>query len=387
MPVNILTGLTDTADISQDEKVVDMSDTISMLHDQTDQFFVILNRLPRREARGEKVNWLEDQLMPIFTTTAASGTSSATSVSVATGTGSYFSANDLFRVPSTGEMMRVVSVSGDTLTVERGIGTVAAASFANGAEIVKVNNVFAQGATMGVSKMTKKVLGYNYTQITRTAFRFTNTAIWIQRYGESEPGREAAKKLIEHRRLIENTCFWGARMFNTSGSEPVGSAGGLDEFISTNVHSVGGTLTNSLMDGYLRQDLQNCTNPAIFASPLFAQSVSNMLRTIWSPPSTDERVYGAKVDYWLDSAYGSRIPIFVKRDWNSYSASNNGYGSRAYVVDMANVRLRPAPGRFVVKLDNRQANDADERAMEYLSEFSLEVRQESHHARIQGVTG
>lgn len=387
MAVTTLTGLVDTADVLSNELGPDMSDVISMLHDQTDQFFVILNKLPRAEAKREQVQWLEDQLFPRYTTAAASAASGATSLAVATDTGAYFRAGDLVRVPATGEMVKVTSISTDTLTIVRSIGGVAAATIASGADLIIVNNVSAQGATLGTAKMTKKVLGYNYTQIVRSPFRFTETNLWVARYGENEPGREASKKLIEHRRAIEYTCFWGARDYDTSGSEPIGYCGGLDEYISTNTHSAGGALSNTLMDGYLRQDLQNATSPAIFAAPIVVQAVSNMLRSIWAPPSTKEKVYGANVDFWLDSAYGGRTPIFTKRDWNDFATTNNSYGSRAYVVDLANVKLRPAPGRFTRLLKNRQANDADEQAQEYLSEFSLEVRQETHHARIQGVTG
>lgn len=393
MPTTVLTGLVDTNDALSNELAVDMSNEIAMLHADEDQFFTLLNKLPKLEAKREQVNWLEDQLFPRYTTSSASATSAATTVSVATGTGAYFRANDLFRVPSSGEMVKVGAVSTDDLTgCTRSIGGTAAATIAASADLVIVGNASAQGATLGTAQITKKVLGYNYTQIIRTPFRFTKTNLWVDRYGPNEPGREAGKKLVEHRRQIEYTVFWGGRDFETGGATPVGYAGGIDEYISTNVHSVAGALTNTGLDGYLRTDLQNTKQPAIFAAPVPAQAVSNFLRAVWAPNTTGDRVYGAKVDYWLDSAYGMRTPVFVKRDWNDFASTNNSYGSRMYVADLANVKLRPAPPlmgepRFAALLKDRQANDADEQAMEYLSEFSLEVRHETHFARIHGITG
>lgn len=393
MAVTTLTGLVATDDVLSNELVVDMSDEIAMLHPDEDQFFTLLNKLPKRNAEREQVNWLEDQLFPRYTTTAASGTSAATGMAVAVGTGAYFRAGDVCVNQATGERFTVTTVTTDTLTIgNRGLGGSSAAAIGSGDGILIVSNAAAQGATLGTAKMTKKVLGYNYTQIIRHPFRFTKTNLWVRRYGPTEPGREAAKKLTEHRRSIEYVCFFGPRDFITSGSEPIGFCGGVDEFITTNSHTSIGNLTNTGIDGYLRQDLQNARNPALFAAPLPASVISNMLRTVWHPNTTGDRVYGAKVDYWLDSAYGTRTPIFVKKDWNDFPTASGQYGGRVYVISLSDVQLRPAPAvggepRFAALLKDRQARDADEQAMEYLSELSLEVRSEAHHSRWSGITG
>lgn len=392
MAVSVLTGLADTSDVLSNELVVDMSNDIAMLHPDEDQFFTLLNKLPKRDAQREQVNWLEDQVFPRYTTVATPGTSADGTVAVATGTGAYFRAGDVVVNQNGGERFTVTSIATDTLTIgNRGLGGSSPGAFAVGDGFLIISNASAQGATLGTAKMTVKVLGFNYTTIYRTPFRFTNTNLWVNRYGPQEPGREAGKKLVEHRRGIEYVCFFGPRAFVTSGSEPVGYCGGVDEFIATNVHASIGAITNTGIDGYLRQDLQNAKNPALFAAPLPASAISNMLRTVWAPNTTGDRVYGAKVDFWLDSAYGMRTPIFVKKDWNDFPTANNQYGGRVYQISLSDVELRPAPSvngeaRFASLLKNRQARDADEQAMEYLSEFSLEVRSESHHARWSGIT-
>jgi len=60
-------------------------------------------------------------LNPSWSSLAASATAAATTLSVATGEGAYFNKYDLVKIPATGEVVLVTSVSGDNLTVVRGL--------------------------------------------------------------------------------------------------------------------------------------------------------------------------------------------------------------------------------------------------------------------------
>jgi hypothetical protein len=293
------------------------------------------------------------------------------------------------RNATTGDAFRVTSVSTDDLTVVRGVGDVTAASSVSGAELVIVSNASAQGATLGTRKMVKKVLGYNYTQIVRHPFGFTNTNVAVERYGGQEPMAEAKQKLIEHKRSLEQLAFWGARDFLTIGAatEPTGFAGGIVEYVSTNSDDAGGALTEDEWEGYLRDGLHHGSrNKVIFVSPLVSQSISKFLRERMSPAGPGERLWGAKVDAYISGAYGYKVPLIVKRDWNDFDVTGTNYGTWAIGVDMSNVKIRPLRGRNTKLLRNRQANDADETTHEYLTEVSFEVAQEATHFIVKGVT-
>lgn len=385
----ILNGMVDTEDVLADEKVVDMADDIKHLDPDDSQFVTMMQRMASKEAIREKVNWLELEYFPRLSALAASATSAQSTLGVTSGEGTYFRAGDVVRIAATGEAFRVLSVSTDTLTVERGVGDVAAATAASGLQLLIVSNASKQGATLGTRKIVKKVLGYNYTQIVRHPFGFTNTNVAIERYGGREPAVEAAQKLVEHKRSLEYLAFWGARDFIThSGdSEPTGYAGGLDEFISTNVDNAGGTLTEANLEAYLRDGLQHGSrNKVIFLAPVVMGAISGFLRDSIQPAGLNERLWGAKVDAYLSGAYGQRVPLIVKRDWNDFSTSSLQYGSVAFGVDMSNVKIRPLRGRNTSLLRNRQANDADETTHEYLTELTYEIAQEKTHFIINGVT-
>lgn len=382
----ILSGLVDDQDIEQTQRVPDVSDTITMLDPNVSQFTTMLMKVNSRPAFNQKVTWFESQLLPRLSAVNGSQSNSDTAIEVTAGTGQYFRAGDVVRNARSGEAFYVSSVSTDTLTVIRGSGRVAAASMNDLDQLLIVANAAAQGATLGTRKQVKKVNNYNYTQIVRNPFGFTNTLIASKLFAGKEPANEAKIKGVEHKRSIEYILFWGARGDTESDTSTAGTAGGLFEFVQTNVKDAAGTISKSLLDTYLRDLLQHGTeNKVLFASPLMAQALSGFLRDAWQPTQVDTKLWGAKVNAFISGAYGYQIPVIVKNDWNDFATTSSQYGGWSFLVDMDNVALRPLrPTQF---LQNRQANDADEETHEYLWEGTLEVKQELTHGIIVGVTG
>lgn len=389
MAVSTATGTVDTETILADERVVDMENEFRLLDPDETQFMTMLNKLPSRPAIREKINWLEDQYFPNQSSLgAAISATTQTAVTVATGEGAYFRAGDLVRVASTGEMLEVSSVASDVLTVVRSIGGVAAATAASADQLLIVSNVAAQGADIGAKKVTLRVLGYNYTQIVRHPFGFTNTEVEIETYGAGDPMNEIAKKAVEHKRSLEWLLFQGARDFSSAAPSSKGYMGGAFEFISTNVSSSIGTLTRATLDSKLQAIFQHGSrNKVIFAAPVPAAAVSGLLADNWVRAQPGERVYGAKVNAFITGAYGDRVPIVVKRDWGTFSASGNGLGTWMYVLDMDYIRKRPLRNRGTRLLRNRQGNGEDQTVHEYLTELSMEFSVEKAHGILKGITG
>jgi hypothetical protein len=227
---------------------------------------------------------------------------------------------------------------------------------------------------------------YNYTQIVRNAWRFTRTATETGFYAGSLLGKERKKKASEHKTDIENMLFFGARSYSAGTNNPRHTAGGLIEYISTNTTSAS-TLDKGTFNDFMRTGLQSgSSNKVLFASPIVAQVVSEFLGDNWvqAPPSTS--VWGAKVDAHISAVYGTSIPVVVKRQWGAYGAlTANFYSTKAFLVDMESVQLAPLHDSELLR--NRQANDADEVAEEYLAELSLRVENESHHALLDDCLG
>jgi uncharacterized protein DUF5309 len=393
MAVTITKSVVDDSDVLSNERVVDMENEIAMLHDDTTQFVTALQRVASKEAHSSKIEWLEDQLFPRLSTLAASATSAAGTIGVATGTGPYFRQGDIIRVATTGEALGVSAApSTDTVGVVRSVGTVGAASAASGVDLVIIGNASAQGASLGVRAVTKRVAAYNYTQIFRHPYGFTNTLTASELYGGNEPMKERKKKAIEHKRAIENSLFWGARDFYSTGlggsdAEPTSTMGGLFEYISTNVKDPSGAMDKAEFETFMTAGLQYGTkNKLLFVSPLIASIISGYARDNWVRSRPDDTRWGIQVDAAISGAFGFEVPVVVKRDWNEYQSTSSQYGSWAFLVDMGSVKLRPLRGRNTKLLLNRQGNSDDQTVEEYLTETSFEVQQESKHLLIKNAT-
>jgi hypothetical protein len=390
MATPTLTGLVDDQDILQNERVIDMDPEIAMLDPDSSQFTTMLMRVARSEAESTKSEWLEDEYFPRLSSVASGGATDGATIVVAAGEGTYFRAGDLFRNAKTGVAKRVVSVATDTLTVTLALGRVAFAAASAADQLLITGNASAQGATLGARKITKRVAQFNYSQILRNPYGFTRSLMASRLYGGPVPAKERKKKIVEHKRAIEYTLFWGVRSLDLTGSEPLGMAGGLFEFVTTNVKNAAGSLTKVLLDTYMRDFLQHGEqNGVLFVSPVVSAAISGFLRDAWQPagdiPGGDVRLWGAKVDGFISGAYGFKVPIVVKRDWNDFSTTSGQYGGWAFYVNMDSVELPVL--RSTELLRDRQANDADTYDEEYLSELTLKVKHERKNGIITGVTG
>lgn len=390
MATTILSGLVDTADPVAGEIKVDMSEQISMLDPDVSQFKTMLMKLPQTRANSFKLEWLQDRLIPRTTALTASAASDVTNFAVTATTGLYFKAGDIARIVNTGEAVRITAVASASLTVVRAVGTVTAASAQSTADggLVIVGGSNEQGATLPTALVTQRVAAYNYTQIVRNAYRFTRTMVETATYGSNPDilAFERKKKASEHAADLENQYFFGARSYSAGTNNPRTTSGGLIEFISTNITSAT-TLDKGTFNDFMRTGLQyGSSNKVLFAAPIVAQVISEFLGDNWVQVPASERAWGAKVDAYISAIYGTRIPVVVKRQWGGYGAlTANFYSTKAFLVDMENVERCPLTDTSLLR--NRQANDADEFAEEYLCESGLRVKSEETHALLDDVLG
>lgn len=393
MPVAINTGVVDDTDILQNERVIDMADKIAMLHDDTTQFTSMLQKTASKTCHSSKIEWLEDQLFPRLSTLSASITSGAATIGVNTGEGPYFRKGDIVRVASSGEALGVSAApSGDTVGVIRSVGAVPAASGAAGGDLVIIGNASAQGASLGQRAVTERVAAYNYTQIFRHPYGFTETLAATELYGGTDPNRERAKKAIEHKRALEHSLFWGARDFYATGlsgadTEPTSTMGGIVEFVSSNVKDPSGQMTSAEFEAFMSAGLQyGSKNKVLFVSPLVASIISQYAAVQWVQSKPDTGQWGTFVDTYVSGAFGWEVPVVVKRDWGEFATTNAGYGSWAILVDMDAVLLRPLRTRNTKLLLNRQGPSDDQVVEEYLTETSFQLTWEKKHMIIKNAT-
>lgn len=399
MSTTIKSGLQDTASILSNRLIVDMLEPIQMLDTNLSQFSTILDH---PDLRGDTLasyikEWLEDRLMPRTMTHAGGLTGGAdTAVTTASNEANCVKKGDLIRVVLTGECVRATADgSGTSITVARGIGGVAAVSAATSTvvgSLVIIGHATPQGSSLPTMLITQQVHNYNYGQIQRKSWGFDRTARQSSWYSQNVLDSERDKKLSEFKTDRENTVFFGARSYTSNGDasgHPLGTSGGLIEYIATNVtdcSGASGVLSTSTLQNFITQALQyGSQDKVFFVAPTLGQAISELLSSNWVRAQPTETLYGAKVDAVISGAFGAEIPVIVKQQWGAYGTGTTGeYGSLGFLVDLQSVRL--ATMQAPVRLSNRQANDLDGIEEEYLCEEALVVAQESQHALIRNVT-
>ena len=385
-----------TEEFLADEKVVDMDPKMRLLDPDSTQFTTMTQRSSNRVATREKVNWLEEQYVNTVVTLTAGYTAGAVAAVISAADGVSVLPQDVLRNMRTGEALLVTANAGGALTVVPSWGGQPAASVAGltGDKMLVVADAQKQGADLPQMKYSQRVLGFNYTQIHRTSWTFSGTATAIELYGGREPAKEAARKLVEQKRKLENNGFFGARDFvNVAGGgndDVTGSAGGLYEFIQTNKQNVNGELTSDFLDQFLATVLaKGSPDKVIYTGTIGAYYISRFNRSgqgaFWKP--SNEKVHGVQVDGFLSGVFGTLIPVVVKKEWSNYPAvagAQIGNGN-LFVVDITNVERRPLRDRDTKLLTNRQGPGMDRVSAEYLTESSWTVAQEKTHGLLYGI--
>lgn len=400
MPVTTNRDLVATDDPLSNDLAVSMADQVARLDRDTSQFTSMLMKLDVETAKSFKEEWEEDVFLPRVTALSATAAAGDTTLAVTTNEGNYAKPGDTGKFVQTGEAFRITTVGASAWTVVRAIGSVSAATAAAGTTqggIIILAGSNEQGGTLPTAIVTQKTANYNYCQIVRNSYRFTATAEWVRWYSGNPIAYHRRKIGIEHKRDIENQAFFGARSYTAGTNAPRCTFGGLDEFISTNITDVAGTLDKGAWNDFLRMGLEygERSRKVLFASPIVAQVLSEFLQDNWVRTSSSQEttVWGVSVDAVISAVHGARIPVVIKNDWKRFGEGTAKHlGSRAYLVDMTNVGLKKAPPtrsgpRYMTLYPDREANDADETAEEYLSEVTLLVKQERTHAMLRGVTG
>ena len=369
------------------QRVVDMADAILLLHPSETPFTVLLRKLMKREAGNPEFKWLEDEAVPWVDQVTAAATNTATSLSVANG--AYFAPNDLVKVFRTGEVMRVTAVSGNTITVTRGWAGTPAALNANDYLFI-IATAYKEGAGLGDSRATKRVVKTNYTEIFRTPVKLTKTLEASKLYGvSSERAYQRAKAGREHNMAIERAFWFGAKKEDLSGTEPIRSTGGVFEWIVTNKTTLTSesNFTKAEFDKFLETVFFYGSDERwVFASPLMVRLINgfadNAIRVLqMEVGKSGDRTYGIQISRY-QSAHGV-VNIVNTRLFKDYRTSGDVAGKVLVAVDIDNEAAAYRTLRPTKLYTDIQAPSDDAYVDEYLTECGLQFGQEKRHGILE----
>lgn len=373
-------GQVSTSNILGNKLVVDMSEKISLLDPNETPFMTFLKRaMDNSEAANSfKFEWIEEDTIGgrwDAVNNAAGYVAGATSIVV--DNGDYFTAGDTVKVPRTGEVFLVTAIATNTLTITRAFGTTLAAALVDNDPIVIIGNANAEGSGTRAIKSTKGAPKFNYTQIIKTPFGITNTLLASKTYGGNALAQEMKKKAIQHKVDMARAFYFGEKFDNGNGTR---GTGGLLSFLSQNNYDAGGLLTQAEFDNNISEVVfkHGSKEKLLLCSSRLLAVINGWAMGKLQVVNQDAKSFGLNVVEY-QTAFGK---YFLMNDSRILEGAT--YGTYGIVIDPAYIKYKPLRD---TKLEtNIQANDADGRTDQYITEAGLEVRMPEAHAVITGVT-
>lgn len=175
----------------------------------------------------------------------------------------------MLRNQTTGEVVVVNTVaSGTSITVSRGVGTVAAAAMADDAVLYQIGNAFEEGSTRPSAMQIQAVRVTNYTQIFRNSWALTDTARATQVIaGDSNVAESKSECAAFHAVDIEKSLFFSQKYAGTRNSQPFRTMDGLLNQVATNaagnVTTAGSTTNHTQLEAALEVCFNTVTDPKV----------------------------------------------------------------------------------------------------------------------------
>lgn len=381
-----VTGMLGTGNTLAANRRIDFASELLELEPSAAPLVVLSSRLGNVPTHNPEFKWAENQLENRFDAinNATGYTDAATSITV--DNGSRFVANDLVKVPRTGEVMRVTAVAGNVLTVVRGVGGAGVALLDND-ELYKIGIAKMEGDDISPATSRNPTTQTGYCQIFRTPFSETNTLRHSDTYTSQNNWQILANHAgIEHAKDMELAFWLGKPSENLTGTHPVRTTGGVFHYITTNVTDVGGAMTEqeffSAFRGAFRYGGKR-------TKTLFAGQAFNSILDTY-PRGKIQVVQGDR-----DTTYGLDVTRFTSSQGtlnvvNHYLLEGTVYGGYGAILDMEVIKkryLRNSEGsRDSHIVTNRQGPGVDGRTDEHVAECGLQVGNEQRHALITNAT-
>jgi hypothetical protein len=269
----VVTGQRRTDNIASVQRYIDVSREIMLLEPDAAPLTVILSQLNKSNAKDSLFSWTNDELESRFDAVNNGAGYSSGATSVVVDTGELFAAEDVVKVPRTGEVISVTSIAANTLTVERGVGGTTAAALVDNDPLYIIGTAAEEGDTSQEARSQNPVKVDNYTQIFKHSIKASGTA--LSSSNQTSPHdwvHQHRKSMIEHLKDIELALILGAPGTRTGADGgPRRTTGGVLNFATSNNQDAGGTLTEAEFEQFMRTLFRyGAKTKTLFASRLVA---------------------------------------------------------------------------------------------------------------------
>ena len=391
-------GLRGTGDWGTDERPKNFREMILWSNPNgSAPLTALLARMKKQSVNDPEFNWWEETLSAVrVTVNYTTGYDSTANTIIIDSGGLSLVAGDVLlieRTEDTGysnEIVIVSSVTGDTvIVIKRGqAGTTkadvsgTASGLFDGNALTKIGNAFEEGTTSPNVSLRNPTKYHNFTQIFKTAVEETRTATQtFARTGDAW-NNDKKRKSFDHSVALEFAFMWGKHYEDTGGTKPKRYTGGLREFITTNntifaTTPTEDTLLNALYPVFNYDSGGAGNERIVFAGNGALNSLNKLARNSSSTRVNFDntvKFYGMELQRWI-TPQGT---FFVKT--HPLMNLHTRFANSMFIINPAGLIYRPMMDTKFQ--DNIQANDADCRKGQWITEAGLEVHYEPSMAYI-----
>jgi len=284
------------------------------------------------------------------------------------------------------EIAEVLTVTGpDSMTIKRGVAGTPAAIEDGVDTILLVGSAYMEGSSSPDTRASQPKKTHNYTQIFKTAFQLTNTAK-NTRYRTGDPWENDRKRaMFAHSEAMEQAFFWGNRNEVSGTSEPQRLMGGLRFFFESNVNvNVGAVTEDFFLDTVSSLFNYNAGGAGDQRICFIGNAALNAFQKAIRDSNGVRITYNGAVKFYGMKLLEFQIPqgtFFLKS--HPFLNTDPVYNKSMFVTNGRGIIRRPLKNRDTKIQQNIQANDADLRKDQWLTEIGMELQFE----RTQGYFG
>jgi hypothetical protein len=216
---------------------------------------------------------------------------------------------DLLLNERTQEVMLVLTTpDATTITVQRAVGTVAAAAILDNDDLRTIGNAFEEGSVRPAAVNILAVRYTNNTQIFRNSWAVTKTAAAIPQIAGSGHVSESKQDCAAmHAQAMEKSLFFGQKFMGTRNGQPFHTMEGIVPRVLAaapgNIVTLGGTTNWTQLEAALDPTLQTVTDPkggnirTMFVGGTARRVLHNIARLNSSYQiTTSETAWGLQID-------------------------------------------------------------------------------------------
>lgn len=209
------------------DQIRDLEEGISLIINDEPTLLGLIGIDRENPVTQTKYEWMSDNLNSNIVTTAAEVEDDATTITLIEGDGSKIRVNSILYFED--EYMEVTAVSGDEITVKRGIESSTAAAIPAGSEVRIISRPQLEGALPGQDESHDRYVDYNFTQIYERYAAVSGTQQAVRTYNvTNELDYQVQLRLRELAREMNDTLIYGLR--RDAGRNTPRTSGGLLHF-------------------------------------------------------------------------------------------------------------------------------------------------------------